>query len=68
MKQAISISLPFMLLTGKSILRSLIIFGSLLSNLCSAQISDNFSDGDFTANPAWSGDASQFIVNGSFQL
>jgi hypothetical protein len=32
------------------------------------QITDNFGDGDFTANPAWSGDNSQFIVNAGFQL
>jgi hypothetical protein len=33
-----------------------------------AQINDNFGDGDFTANPAWSGDNSAFIVNAGFQL
>lgn len=33
-----------------------------------AQISDNFGDGDFTANPAWSGDNADFIINAGFQL
>lgn len=33
-----------------------------------AQLSENFSDGDFTENPAWSGDIERFIVNSSQQL
>ncbi len=33
-----------------------------------AQLTDNFSDGDFINNPSWSGTSSQFIVNGSSQL
>jgi hypothetical protein len=33
-----------------------------------AQLQDDFTDGDFTAAPAWSGDAAQFIVNASQQL
>lgn len=33
-----------------------------------AQISDNFSDGNLTSNPAWSGDVANFTVNAAGQL
>jgi len=33
-----------------------------------AQGSDNFTDGDFTANPVWNGNDTDFIVNASQQL
>jgi hypothetical protein len=32
------------------------------------QVTDNFSDGNFTANPVWSSDTSQFEVNSAKQL
>lgn len=43
---------------------SLIIFPLFLK----AQVIENFSDGDFSVNPAWTGDAAQFKVNTSYQL
>ncbi len=33
-----------------------------------AQMNDSFTDGDFSSNPAWSGDIQQFKVNTAFQL
>ena len=45
-----------------------IIFVVGLTTVCFGQVQDDFSDGDFTNNPAWSGSTSQFIVNASMQL
>ena len=33
-----------------------------------AQVTDDFSDGDFTQNPTWSGATNQYIVNSNKQL
>lgn len=33
-----------------------------------SQVTDDFSDGNFTANPAWSGTAANYIINASQEL
>src|SRR6478609_2437881 len=45
-----------------------IIFLVGLTSVCFGQLQDDFSDGDFSNNPAWLGSTSQFIVNSSKQL
>lgn len=35
---------------------------------CFGQIADNFSDGDFTSNPTWTGTAVDYTINASNQL
>lgn len=40
----------------------------LSAKLAFGQLSDDFSDGNFTVNPVWSGHASQFIINSARQL
>ncbi|HBG70586.1 MAG: hypothetical protein A2W93_08375 [Bacteroidetes bacterium GWF2_43_63] len=40
----------------------LLMFASFVTN---AQLSDNFSDGNFTSNPVWSGDAANYIISTS---
>ena len=40
----------------------------LFSGLAQAQLRDDFADGNFTANPVWTGDAPSFQVNPQLQL
>lgn len=49
------------------ILRCVVLFCMLPLGLI-AQVQESFTDGDFTSNPTWVGDAGEFIVNGSQQL
>ena len=39
-----------------------------LFHFTQAQVSDNFTDGNFTANPTWIGNTADWIVNPAFQL
>ncbi len=45
-----------------------IIFLVGLTTVCFGQVKDDFSDGNFTNNPVWSGSTPQFVVNSSMQL
>lgn len=45
-----------------------LLFLSLTTQRVLGQLSDDFSDGDFLRNPAWSGSTNNFIVNASGQL
>lgn len=49
-------------------LLALFIFIFSASSSLQAQFSDNFTDGNFTSNPAWVGGTTDFIVNPSLQL
>lgn len=39
-----------------------------LSQSIRSQVIDDFSDGNFTLNPAWSGDTSDFVITSTLQL
>lgn len=50
-------------------MRKTLLFLTLLcTKLTFAQLNDNFTDGDFTNNPAWGGNTANFFINGSGQL
>jgi hypothetical protein len=49
----------------RKVIALLIAILSLFSPDIHAQFTDNFSDGDFTANPAWQGDTPQFQITSS---
>lgn len=48
--------------------KSILFFVILLPLVSISQIVDNFSDGNFTSNPAWNGITDNFWVNSNFQL
>ncbi len=43
-------------------MRSIVLLFLFVTSFVTAQVSDNFTDGDFTAAPVWSGDAADFTV------
>ena len=49
-------------------MKKALLFLFLLPFTVLAQVTDDFSDGDFTQNPTWSGTTEKYIVNNSFQL
>lgn len=52
----------------KLILHTLLIMLTVIPSLAQCQMYDDFSDGDFSQNPAWTGDTSKFRVNSNLQL
>jgi hypothetical protein len=48
--------------------KTLLLFMLLSVKLTFGQISDDFTDGNFSSNPVWSGDVSRFSVNSAKQL
>ena len=53
----------------KKILMVTVLTYFLNINMLQAQVTENFNDGDFIANPAWTGDGTQFTINsGQLQL
>ena len=49
-------------------MKKTLIFLLLLPFSLFAQVTDDFSDGDFTQNPSWSGTADKFTINTNLQL
>lgn len=48
--------------------KSVLFFLLFMPFLAFGQVEEDFSDGDFTINPVWTGTTSSFIVNANFQL
>ena len=51
-----------------TIYRLVLLLSFLIPSSFFSQLSDNFSDGDYTNNPTWAGDINKYEVNVSNQL
>ena len=49
-------------------MRSVFLLLVFITSFAQAQVSDSFTDGNFTANPIWTGDGTEFTINTSQQL
>ena len=49
-------------------MKCLILIFLLIPLVLKAQVRDDFSDGNFTSDPAWSGDTAAFEINSLNQL
>ena len=49
-------------------MKKTLLFLFLLSFSLLAQVTDDFSDGDFTNNPTWSGTTDSYVVNDGVEV
>lgn len=49
-------------------MKNILILLLVIPIVLSGQVTDDFSDGDFTTNPSWTGTDTTFIINNSLQL